>query len=191
MTLFTFALGIPLVLWNSGDKFKPTTPRSFFDASALKEKPFLAFCAAMFLVFLAYYVPFFYIPDFAQSVTGASTDYSVYLLAITNAATFPSRFISAMSAKAIGPLNTLVICTTASSIVLLSWLGVQSLAGLDVWVIFWGVTAGPLVTIPAAIVPQLSPSPGLIGTRMGMIWLSAAMGKCSTWARSLYVVNTH
>lgn len=177
MTLFTFIVGIPLVLWNSGDKFKPTTPRSFFDASALKEPPFVAFSAAMFLIFLAYYVPFFFIPDFATAVTGASTDFSVYLLAITNAATFPSRFASAMAAKAIGPLNTLVFCTTASAIVLLSWLGVHSLAGMDVWVIFWGATAGPLVTIPAAIVPQLSPNPGLIGTRMGMIWLCAAMGE--------------
>lgn len=176
MTLFTFVVGIPLVLWKGGDKFKPTKARSFFDWSALKEFPFVAFCGAMFLIFLAYYVPFFYIPDFAQSVVGAGSDFSVYLLAITNAATFPSRFMSAVSAKAIGPLNTLVICTGASAVVLLSWLGVQSLAGLDVWVVFYGITAGPLVTIPAAIVPQLSPDPSLIGTRMGMIWLCAAMG---------------
>lgn len=128
--------------------------------------------------------PFFYLPDFAQEKVGSSTDFSVYLLAITNAATFPSRFISAMAARSIGPLNTLSICVGASTVVLLSWIGVSSLPGLDVWAIFWGFTAGPLVTIPAAVVPQLSPSPGVVGTRMGMIWLCAAMGECIYQPRS-------
>ncbi|EMF13880.1 MFS general substrate transporter [Sphaerulina musiva SO2202] len=184
MALFTFLVGVPLVLWHNGDKFKPKAPRAFLDTSALREKPFVAFCVAMFLVFLAYYVPFFYLPDFAQEKVGSSTDFSVYLLAMTNAATFPSRFISAMAARSIGRLNTLSICVGASTIVLLSWIGVSSLAGLDVWAVFWGFTAGPLVTIPAAVVPQLSPSPGVVGTRMGMIWLCAAMGECIYQPRS-------
>lgn len=184
MALFTFLVGVPLVLWHNGDKFKPKAPRAFLDTSALREKPFVAFCVAMFLVFLAYYVPFFYLPDFAQEKVASSTDFSVYLLAITNAATFPSRFISAIAARSIGPLNTLSICVGASTVVLLSWIGVSSLAGLDVWAIFWGFTAGPLVTIPAAVVPQLSPSTGVVGTRMGMIWLCAAMGECIYQPRS-------
>jgi len=177
MALFTFVIGIGLVLWHSGNKFAPKKPRSFLDASALKEKPFVVFCFAIFFIFLAYYIPFFYIPDYAQASVGASFDWSVYLLAITNAATFPTRIISALAAQKIGPLNTLFVCTAASTAVLFGWFGVHTLAGLDVWVIFWGFTAGPLVTMPAAVVPQLSPDPGLIGTRMGMIWLCAAMGK--------------
>lgn len=187
MALFTFLVRVPLVLWHNGDKFKPKAPQAFLDTSALREEPFVAFCVAMFLIFLAYYVPFFYLPDFAQEKVGSSTDFSVYLLAITNAATFPSRFISAMAARSIGPLNTLSICVGASTVVLLSWIGVSSLPGLDVWAIFWGFTAGPLVTIPAAVVPQLSPSPGVVGTRMGMIWLCAAMGECIYQPRSLVI----
>lgn len=183
MALFTFIVGIGLVLWNSGNKTAAQKPRSFLDASALKEAPFVAFCIAMFFIFLAYYIPFFYIPDYAQSGVGASFDWSIYLLAITNAGTFPTRILSALTAQKIGPLNTLLLCTTAATAVSFGWFGVHSLAGLDVWVVFWGFTAGPLVTIPAAVVPQLSPHPGVIGTRMGMIWLCAAMGKPTnqTW----------
>lgn len=77
MALFTFVIGIGLVLWHSGNKFAPKKPRSFLDASALKEKPFVVFCFAIFFIFLAYYIPFFYIPDYAQASVGASFDWSV------------------------------------------------------------------------------------------------------------------
>lgn len=184
MALFTFVIGIGLVLWSSGRKVTPKKPRSFLDLAALKEMPFVGFCFAIFFIFLAYYVPFFYIPDYAQSSVDASTDFSVYLLAITNAATFPTRIASALAAQKIGAMTTLLICTAASAVVLFGWFGVHSLAGLDVWTIFWGLTAGPLVTLPAAVVPQLSPDPGLIGTRMGMIWLCAAIGKSHLQAES-------
>lgn len=175
MALFTFAVGIACILWH-GPGLEPKAPRSFIDTSALREPTFLAFLVTMFFIFLAYYIPFFYIPTYAEVRVSSSTDFSVYLLAISNAATFPGRIFAALAAQRYGALNTLLACTTLSAIVLFCWFGVFSLAGLDVWVIAWGLTAGPLNTLPAAVVPSLCPNLNIVGTRMGMLWFAAAMG---------------
>lgn len=175
MALFSFVIGIALVLWRSTFP-KPKAPRAFIDASAFREVPFVAFCIAAFFIFLAYYVPFFYVPTYAQVRLNSSPDFSVYLLAIMNAATFPGRIASALAAKRFGALKALGFFQITAAIVLFCWFGVFSLAGLDVWVIAFGFTAGPLVTLPAAVVPLLCPNLSVLGTRMGMIWLFAAAG---------------
>lgn len=175
IALFTFAVGITCVLWH-GPGLEPQAPRSFIDMSALKEPQFLAFLVAIFFIFLAYFIPFFYIPTYAEVRVRSSTDFSVYLLAISNAATLPARFVAALAAQRYGALNILLACTTLSTIVLFCWFGVFSLAGFDVWVLGWGLAAGALNTLPAAVVPQLCPSMDIVGTRMGMLWFSAAMG---------------
>lgn len=59
-----------------------------------------------------------------------------------------------------------------------SWLGINNEAGFIVFCIIWGFISGVLVTAPAAAVahPKLSPSMGVIGTRLEMSWITAAIG---------------
>lgn len=174
LALSTF-LGAIIILYTRPQPPKPAKVRSYLDMSAFEEPAFGFFCMAFFWVFWAYYVPFFFIPTYAKEVLAASSDFSVYLLAITNAATMVGRIMSAFVAQKIGPIETVAIYTFACGVLLFGWVGVRSIASFDVWTVIFGLCAGPLVTIPAAVVPQISPNLGVVGTRLGMIWAFAAL----------------
>src|SRR5207302_1032109 len=53
---------------------------------------------------------------------------------------------------------------------------VSSPAGVVVWTAVWGFISSAIVALPGAIVPHLTPSVGLIGTRTGMLWASVGLG---------------
>lgn len=175
MALFCFAVGDAIILSGRGS-LTPQPPRSLLDWSALRDPTFLPFCLALFAIFLAYYVPFFYIPDYVHVVLGASTTAGVDALVIANAATLPGRLASALVARRLGATETLLLAVAANAVVLFAWLAVTSLPAMDAWIVVFGLVAGPLVTIPAAVVPEICPSLSLVGTRLGMAWLFAAAG---------------
>lgn len=175
LALATF-LGAILIMFTRPKPPKPAKVRSYLDMTAFEEPAFVFFCITLFLMFWAYYVPFFFIPTFASELLAASSDFSVYLLAITNAATLVGRILSAFVAQKFGAPGTVAFYALGCGILLFGWIGIKSLAAFDVWVVIFGLFAGPLVTIPAAVVPLVSPDLGVVGTRLGMVWAAAALG---------------
>ncbi|TGO88605.1 hypothetical protein BPOR_0152g00110 [Botrytis porri] len=59
-----------------------------------------------------------------------------------------------------------------------SWLSINNEAGFIVFCMIWGFISGVLMTAPAAAVahPTLSPSMSVIGTQLGMGWITVAIG---------------
>ena len=149
--------------------------RGLFDLAAVKDLPFLAFCASGFFVLIAYYIPFVYVPLVSEDL-GASPDLAFYLLSIMNGASFFGRLTPGWVADKIGAIYILIMAQTSAAVVLFAWLGVKSIPGLIVWTIVWGFLSGLLVSLPAAVVPSLCPNANVIGARLGMAWMSSAFG---------------
>jgi predicted MFS family arabinose efflux permease len=167
---------IYVVLCRKPGKRNPT--RSFIDGSALREPAFISFSLALLFIFIGYYIPLFYIPIFATTKLGASSDLAFYLLAVCNAASFFGRTTPYLLGPRVKPVFLFVFWTVAAAIILYAWMAVTTIAGFIVWVCFWGYITGVLVTAPVSTVahPSLCPSMAVIGARLGMSWSMAAIG---------------
>ena len=136
----------------------------------------MAFCLALFLMWIAYWVPFFLLPTFAQFKADASSNLAFYVLVICNASTIPGRYLAVPLSNQFGPARTMCGFALASSILLFGWTGVKSVAATIVWAVLVALSMGPLAVVYPIIVPQLSPDKDLVGTRMGISSAAAALG---------------
>ena len=157
---------------------KPKAPRSLIDWNAFKEIPFNAYCVANFLVFMAYFIPLFYVPFFAIQVLRTSTELGLGLLAVVNGASAFGRLGSSFLAPKIGAPKTLPFVVFASSVLLFGWIGVDSLTGFVVFCVLFGFCSGVLISANPVVAAHyvISPSPSVIGTRLGMQWFASALG---------------
>jgi predicted MFS family arabinose efflux permease len=171
-------LAISLIILGQHKKPKSAMKKPLFDLRAFAEIPFLGFALSLLLIFLAFYIPLFYIPSYAAYKLHINEDFSFYLLAITNAGSFFGRTVPFLIANRVGSIQIFFFWAIAAVIVLFSWLGIYNTPGFVVFCAVWGFISGVLVTAPAAAVahPTLSPSMSVIGTRLGMSWTTAAIG---------------
>ncbi|KAM3074808.1 hypothetical protein ACMFMG_008222 [Clarireedia jacksonii] len=175
VTLFELLTAIAIMLPATKSK-TPHSIRSLLDPSAFRDPAFMAFCLALFLMWIAYWVPFFLLPTFAQFKADASSNLAFYVLVIANAATIPGRFLAVPLSNKFGPANTMAAFALASSILFFGWIGVDSIASTIIWAVLIALFMGPLAVIYPIIVPYLSPDKDLVGTRMGISSAAAALG---------------
>ena len=152
-----------------------TKARSLVDVQAFTDMPFLAYCVAGFCILLGYYTPFIYLPNVATKV-GASSDLVFYLIAITNSGSLVGRSLPTWIADKFGAVYVLVAATLCSAMLLFCWPAVHNSAGLIAWSVCWGAASGLVVALPGSVLPDLTPDPALLGTRMGMAWGCCAVG---------------
>lgn len=150
--------------------------RQIFDFKALSEIPFLAFTLGGFFIFLAFYVPYFYVSLFAADVLRTSLQTASYVLAVSNAAAFFGRISASALTDYVQPALVLTIAAAASALLIFCWIAVHSIAGLYVWVVIWGFISGIQVSVPVAVVPHLCKSLTQYGSRLGLAWAGAAVG---------------
>ncbi|TGO55089.1 hypothetical protein BOTNAR_0252g00070 [Botryotinia narcissicola] len=175
ISLGTLAVFLAILSRHKGPK--SATGKAIFDFKAFTELPFLGFAVSL-LIFVAFYIPLFYIPSYAIYSLKIDENLSFYLLAITNAGSFFGRTVPFPIANLVGSIQIIVFWTVAAVIVMFSWLGIHNEAGFIVFCIIWGFISGVLVKAPVAAVahPTLSPPMSLIGTQLGMSWITAATG---------------
>ncbi|KJZ72135.1 hypothetical protein HIM_08400 [Hirsutella minnesotensis 3608] len=158
---------------SSGTKMR----RRFFDSSVLRDPPFLALLGASLLTAIALYIPLLYLPLFTIiRIPKVNPDLTVDLLAILNGSSIVGRLLAGLAASVVAPTEVVAVCLAASVVILFCWIAVYTVAGTVVWSVFWGMTSGILVTLPGAFIPLFCPSMDVIGTRVGMYWLSAGIG---------------
>lgn len=116
--------------------------RSLLDPTAFRDPAFMAFCLALFLMWIAYWVPFLLLPTFAQFKTTASSNLAFYVLVICNASTIPGRYLAVLLSKQFGPARTMCGFALASSILLFGWTGVKSVAATIVWAVLVALFMG-------------------------------------------------
>lgn len=152
--------------------------RRWVDTSAFSDSPFLLTTTAAFFGGFAYYLPLLYLPLFAETGVPGFNDpgLAFYLLSIVNGASVIGRLAAGAIATKLGPLETSTSAVLGSSLLLFCWIAVHSTAGIIVWSVFWGLASSVIVAMPGAMIPLLSPSLDVIGTRTGMYWAAVAIG---------------
>ncbi|KAH0837035.1 hypothetical protein AYO21_08838 [Fonsecaea monophora] len=172
-----FAVLICLILGRH-KKEGSTQARSLWDLTAIREPVFLSWVASLFFLFLAYYIPLFFIVSWARWVLDTSEDMSFYMLAILNGGSFLGRTFPYLLGQRVKPIYTLIFSAVLGTVLIFSWIAIHSSAAFIVWCVLWGFVAGVLVTAPTSTMPHpvISPNLGVIGTRMGMGWSAGAVG---------------
>ncbi len=179
VTLTALLIALPIIVPKASESTSPAqhrAARSLMEFTALKEPVFAVFCLALFFMWIAYWVPFFLIPTFAQFALGASAEWAFDLLVITNAATLAGRLIAVLIIPHIGVSGGMLVCSLGSAVVLYAWQAVNTMAGFEAWIVMLGVVMAPLAVFFPAIVPQMCPSKEVVGTRLGMGSAAAALG---------------
>ncbi|CBX95726.1 hypothetical protein IAQ61_004559 [Plenodomus lingam] len=178
ITLAELIIALAIILPNAKPAITNKTgpPRALFEPRALTEPAFGMFCVALFFMWIAYWVPFFFIPTYAEFGLNATSTWSFYLLVITNAATIPGRLFAVFIIKYAGVAGGMFGFAFVSSILLYAWMAVNSLPGFEAWVVFLGLIMAPLAVFYPAIIPLLCPTKHVVGTRMGMASAAAALG---------------
>lgn len=152
--------------------------RPLFDASALRELPFITFALGAFCGFIGLYLPFFYVPSYALSVSPdtVTPGFSLYLISIMNAASVPGRILPNFFADKIGPISMIGICSTATAVLAYAWLGISTKASIIAFSVLYGFTTGGFVSLPPTCIVTMSPHLGIVGTRMGMVFFVSGLG---------------
>ena len=139
--LGSYAIAIPLLLYGAENTKSLSTgqKRKLWDPDALRDGPFWAYSACTFLTFMAYLVPYFYMPSYAQSVLGASQKAASYTLIASQAASVPGRLFAAVAANYCGVMVAWTGCALISGIICFSWIGVSSYSGFVAFCAFYGM----------------------------------------------------
>jgi MFS family permease len=120
----------------------------------------------------------FFVPIFAVQVLHTSTDTGFYLLSALNAASAAGRIGSSLLAPQFGASRILFVAVVASAALIFGWVGVHDLNGFIVFCVLFGLVSGVLISASPVVVshPVISPSPAVMGTRLGMQWFCGAVG---------------
>ncbi|KAI8648198.1 hypothetical protein NCS57_01487700 [Fusarium keratoplasticum] len=178
IALFTLSVAAVIIKPSVQAVKKPT--RQLFDRSIIKDRAFTVFVLASFFMWLGFLVPYILTPTFG--LVGLDhpvpEDLAYYMLAVPNAAQALGRIIPAtmverklLSAETILLFNSVVAGTLA-----LCWIVVHNLGGFAAFLVPYGFFSGAVTTLPAFIIPYLSPSLAVIGTRMGVVYGAAGFG---------------
>ncbi|KAI9695810.1 MAG: hypothetical protein M1820_008403 [Bogoriella megaspora] len=166
VALASALLSFPALLSGSSIVARPRKARRLFDFSAFNDRLFLIFTASLFTNFLAYAVPYFYIPMYAQDELGTSESTALYLLVISVAASSLGRLGSGALAHFAGSILTWGFCVGISGVLSLAWIGIETEGGFIAFSILWGIFSAALVTLPSAVFANISPDLSNLGTRL-------------------------
>ncbi|KAK6540615.1 hypothetical protein TWF694_008010 [Orbilia ellipsospora] len=154
----------------------PHRAGTFFLPEAFKDPVYCLLVAGNFFVLWGMFTPFFFIPTFALHL-GMSNSMSVYLVSILNGLSFPGRVLPGIVADKFGRMNCIIIAPTVTGILIWSWLGVKTPAGLIVLTAFFGFWSGSSISLFPAVMAQIVPNPREMGTYIGMaMGISGAAG---------------
>ncbi|KAI0445238.1 major facilitator superfamily domain-containing protein [Xylaria telfairii] len=160
---------------SEGDAPVPISKRRIILA-ALKGRAYQFLCIGIFFTLLGYWVPLFYLVPYASLSLGISSTNASDLLSILNAASLFGRVLPAAVGHKTSAANILLAGATALGVLIFSWAGIWTKAGITVWSIFLGFTTGSVITIPNAVASRLSHHSNT-GLRIGIMWAIGAFAE--------------
>ena len=172
IALGTTLISVPML--HTGRVVQAKQPRPLLEVGAFTEIPYLVYNISGILKFMGFFIPFVYLPIYAEIQLHASTDQAFDLLAYSNAASFIGRILAACVADRIGVMIPSLTCAFSSAIICLTWVAVSDYGGVVVFSVLYGFFSGALIGLPSAILPYVSPV-NVLGTRMGMTWALAGV----------------
>ncbi|KAK4502647.1 hypothetical protein PRZ48_006073 [Zasmidium cellare] len=139
---------------------------------------FFFLCSGLAIFYFGFFAPFFYVSIYAITL-GVSESFSIYLIAILNAASSFGRILPGFIADRVGHFNILVTSMFMSAVVCFCWKGVDNVAGLVVWSAMYGFVSGAVLSLQiacASIVATKETMGAAIGIVMASIALTALFG---------------
>lgn len=110
------------------------------------------------------------VTTFASKAIGTSISLAVYIFAIANAANLVARFTATLIADWFGIIEMLTCSTFVSAVIAFCWPAVSSTASTNYCLVdILGLFSGIMSALFAAVVPSLSPTSSVVGTRLGML----------------------
>jgi predicted MFS family arabinose efflux permease len=102
--------------------------------------------AAMFMVILGLWTPYFYLANYGLA-HGMSANLAGYLFALINAGSFLGRILGGLLANRVGQFNVVTAACYLSSLLLFCWLAISSSAGLVVFAVLFGAVSGAIIAL--------------------------------------------
>lgn len=160
----------------------PEQRRLLLDLSAFREPPYTLFCSAMFLAYIGFFIPIFYVQPYALAIVAAMPlSIALQLVSILNAASIPGRIIPGLLARRFRPLTLLLLSASTSAVLSLCWIAIRDEAGIIAFAALYGFSSGGFIALPAVVLTQLTPDASKLGTRMGMCSALCSLGSlCGT-----------
>ncbi|KAL7790298.1 major facilitator superfamily domain-containing protein [Trichoderma ceciliae] len=156
----------------------PPRPRKFFIkeyVDNLKDIRLAVTILASFFFMCGMFLPFNYVLLQAQSA-GFSPTLIPYILPILNAVSIFGRILPGIAADKMGRYNVMIFITFLSAIFCLAvWVPVRNMAGILVFVAFFGFSSGGFISIGPTLVAQISDI-RQIGTRVGTVFAIQSIG---------------
>ncbi|TLS27153.1 hypothetical protein PpBr36_04069 [Pyricularia pennisetigena] len=158
-------------------RVKPRQVRSLFDPASFHETPYLLYCAALFCSNFGFFVPVFYLQQYALSHgLEHSEGLARNLVAVLNGASILGRLAPSLVVPYIGPINTMIWVAGMAALVTFCWVAVNDLAGNVLFAILYGFSTGGIVSLPAVVLASVTKDLGFLGARMGTSNLINAVG---------------
>ncbi|WAO97371.1 Hypothetical protein NCS54_01509600 [Fusarium falciforme] len=178
IALFTLSVAVVIIKPSVQAVKKPT--RQLFDKSIIKDRAFTVFVLASFFMWLGFLVPYILTPTFG--LVGLDhpvpEDLAYYMLVVPNATQALERIIPAtmVDQKLLSAETILLFNSVVAGTLPLCWIAVHNLGGFAAFLVLYGFFSGAVTTLPAFIIPYLSPSLAVIGTQMGIVYGAAGFG---------------
>ncbi|KAE9407326.1 MFS general substrate transporter [Gymnopus androsaceus JB14] len=146
-----------------------------FNFKAFRDSPpFTLYVGATICLFLGLFTVLTYI-DISAVTYGVSSDYSFYLVAITNASSAVGRLVTGLAVDKTGAINFIAPTTFFAGIITFAWPFARSGSSFTAIAVLYGFASGTIVSgflIPAFLLGEVSD----IGRRTGMIMTMGALG---------------
>ncbi|KAJ1333053.1 MFS transporter MCT family solute carrier family 16 (monocarboxylic acid transporters) member 10 [Microdochium nivale] len=142
--------------------------RTLLDRSAFHERPYVLYCLSMWLSYMAFWIPIFYLQPYALQHGMRGNSLALYLNAIYNSGSVPGRLLPSLLARRIGPIQTLFLSSTLTGVAVFAWIGTDTAWGNVAFAVAMGFFSGGMVALPAVTLASITPDLARIGTRLGM-----------------------
>ncbi|PYI34003.1 MFS general substrate transporter [Aspergillus indologenus CBS 114.80] len=151
-------------------RLPPRKSGPLVELSAFRDEPiYTFFILAIWLNFWGMYFAVYYVGAFGRSVIGLTYSDSTNLIIVLNAAASLGRLIPAYFASFhLGPLNTVIPLSVASSVLMFCWAAVHSTAGLYTFAVLYGFCANAVQGLWPPTLSSLITDLSKAGTRIGM-----------------------
>ncbi|THW22493.1 MFS general substrate transporter [Aureobasidium pullulans] len=147
--------------------------------------------AAMFMVILGLWTPYFYLANYGLA-HGMSPNLAGYLFALINAGSFLGRILGGLLANRVGQFNVVTAACYLSSLLLFCWLTISSSAGLVVFAVLFGAVSGAIIALMMPLFAHTADHPSKIGTYIGQSTLVVGFaGLIGTPITGALITNDH
>ena len=156
LTLFLLAIAAVTI--------RPTGMRrkgSFILLEAFSKPAYSLQVAALFMVVLGIWTPYFYLAEYGLA-HDMSPKLASYLFAFINAGSFVGRVLGGTFAQRLGQFNVITFACYASSILLFCWLQITTSGGLIVLSLLFGGTSGIIIALMMSTIAHTADHPSKV-----------------------------